>query len=113
MGLFDRFHRKTAEPAPAAPTKATLAPFTRLVINGDVQVRLIEGAENSIGSDDGDVATLYRYDRDTLFIGGDRESTVIVGGNISTTSMAAVSVLSRKMVLARTLTSPMLLRDTL
>lgn len=82
MGLFDRFHRKTAEPAPAAPTKATLAPFTRLVIDGDVQVRLIEGAENSIGSDDGDVATLYRYDRDTLFIGGDRESTVIVGGNI-------------------------------
>ena len=82
MGLFDRFHRKTAKPAPAAPTKATLAPFTRLVIDGDVQVRLIEGAENSIGSDDGDVATLYRYDRDTLFIGGDRESTVIVGGNI-------------------------------
>ena len=82
MGLFDRFHRKTVEPAPAAPTKATLAPFTRLVIDGDVQVRLIEGAENSIGSDDGDVATLYRYDRDTLFIGGDRESTVIVGGNI-------------------------------
>ena len=82
MGLFDRFHRKTAEPAPAAPTKATLAPFTRLVIDGDVQVRLIESAENNISSDDGDASSLCWHDVNTLHVGGNGEGTVVVGGNI-------------------------------
>lgn len=76
MGLFDRFRHRATEETPTAPLMATLAPFTRLVIDGDVQVRLIESTENSISSDNSDTAALCRHDRDTLYI-GDNEMFII------------------------------------
>lgn len=82
MGLFDRFSRRTAEPTPTTAKTATLAPFTRLVIDGSVQVQLIEGPESCISSDDCDASSLCRHDLDTLHVGGNGESTVVVGGNI-------------------------------
>jgi len=82
MGLFDRFSRLTAEPTPTTAKTATLAPFTCLVIDGRVQVQLIESPESCISSDDGDASSLCWHDVNTLHVGGNGEGTVVVGGNI-------------------------------
>ena len=82
MGLFDRFSRRTAEPTPTTAKTATLAPFTCLVIDGRVQVQLIESPESCISSDDGDASSLCWHDVNKLHVGGNGEGTVVVGGNI-------------------------------
>ena len=82
MGLFDWFSRRTAEQTPTTSNTATLAPFTRLVIDGSVQAQLIESTESCISSDDGDTASLCWHDLDTLYVSGNRESAFVEDGNI-------------------------------